>query len=188
MWRKLADEMQVPWQAAEVMHWKLGAAEIARRAQVIPFSPKMVSNEPQKPQRTSPTSAICRQTATEDVEMKDTPSAPPLPPGQRLPHGLPGAHPPPYQKQPAMPHGPHQPPNPPDPPAPHRAAASSQQRDHSPPPPEARRHHGAHPPHAPYVGPTSHAIPTPRYSQAGRQDELQGVRYFCQYARSAAND
>jgi hypothetical protein len=30
--------MQVPWRAAEAMHWQLGEAEMARRAGVVPFS------------------------------------------------------------------------------------------------------------------------------------------------------
>ena len=56
MWAKVAEEMQVPWRAAEAMHWQLGNIDIARRAQVVPFSLEIVPNEPQNHQRTSPTS------------------------------------------------------------------------------------------------------------------------------------
>lgn len=34
----MAEELQVPWRAAEAMHWQLGEAEMARRAGVVPFS------------------------------------------------------------------------------------------------------------------------------------------------------
>ncbi|KKZ59190.1 hypothetical protein EMCG_05437 [[Emmonsia] crescens] len=37
MWAKIADEMNVPWRAAEAMHWQLGEHEMARRAGVLPF-------------------------------------------------------------------------------------------------------------------------------------------------------
>lgn len=38
MWAKVAEELQVPWRAAEAMHWQLGEAEMARRAGVTAFS------------------------------------------------------------------------------------------------------------------------------------------------------
>ncbi len=38
MWSRVAEEMAVPWRAAEAMHWQLGEADMARRAGVIPFS------------------------------------------------------------------------------------------------------------------------------------------------------
>ncbi|KAH7465107.1 hypothetical protein FOMA001_g16970 [Fusarium oxysporum f. sp. matthiolae] len=38
MWAKVAEEMAVPWRAAEAMHWQLGEADMARRAGVIPSS------------------------------------------------------------------------------------------------------------------------------------------------------
>ncbi|KAK0704978.1 hypothetical protein B0H67DRAFT_366843 [Lasiosphaeris hirsuta] len=55
MWAKVAEEMQVPWRAAEAMHWQLGETDMARRAGVIPFSLNMSGNDPQGGQRTSPT-------------------------------------------------------------------------------------------------------------------------------------
>jgi len=38
MWSKVAEEMSIPWRAAEAMHWQLGQVEMARRAGVVPFS------------------------------------------------------------------------------------------------------------------------------------------------------
>ncbi|RKF58362.1 putative myb dna-binding domain protein [Erysiphe neolycopersici] len=38
IWAKVAEEMAVPWRAAEAMHWQLGETEMARRAGVTPFS------------------------------------------------------------------------------------------------------------------------------------------------------
>ncbi|EPE08786.1 myb dna-binding domain protein [Ophiostoma piceae UAMH 11346] len=38
MWAKVAEEMHVPWRAAEAMHWQLGEADMAQRAGVTPFS------------------------------------------------------------------------------------------------------------------------------------------------------
>ena len=38
MWAKVAEEMAIPWRAAEAMHWHLGEADMARRAGVVPFS------------------------------------------------------------------------------------------------------------------------------------------------------
>ncbi|KAB5582672.1 myb-like DNA-binding domain-containing protein [Coniochaeta sp. 2T2.1] len=56
MWAKVAEEMQVPWRAAEAMHWQLGEADMARRAGVTPFSLQAPGPEgPQQPHhRTSP--------------------------------------------------------------------------------------------------------------------------------------
>ncbi|KAF8477086.1 hypothetical protein BDZ91DRAFT_769331 [Kalaharituber pfeilii] len=38
MWALVANEMKIPWRAAEAMHWQLGEEEIARRAGTVPFS------------------------------------------------------------------------------------------------------------------------------------------------------
>lgn len=32
MWAKVAEELQVPWRAAEAMHWQLGESDMVRRA------------------------------------------------------------------------------------------------------------------------------------------------------------
>ena len=56
MWAKVAEEMQVPWRAAEAMHWQLGESDMARRAGVIPFSLNMSGGgDTQVSQRLSPT-------------------------------------------------------------------------------------------------------------------------------------
>ncbi|KAK0732653.1 hypothetical protein B0T21DRAFT_384877 [Apiosordaria backusii] len=47
MWAKVAEEMQVPWRAAEAMHWQLGETEMARRAGVVPFTLNMTPNDSQ---------------------------------------------------------------------------------------------------------------------------------------------
>ncbi|KAI1007500.1 hypothetical protein K3495_g724 [Podosphaera aphanis] len=38
IWARVAEEMAVPWRAAEAMHWQLGEADMARRAGVTPFT------------------------------------------------------------------------------------------------------------------------------------------------------
>ncbi|KAL9108592.1 MAG: hypothetical protein Q9227_006678 [Pyrenula ochraceoflavens] len=38
MWSKIAEELSVSWRTAEAMHWKLGEAEMARRATIVPFA------------------------------------------------------------------------------------------------------------------------------------------------------
>jgi len=53
MWAKVAEEMAVPWRAAEAMHWQLGEQDMARRAGVVPFSLSNVALD--TPPRTSPT-------------------------------------------------------------------------------------------------------------------------------------
>ncbi|KAL7822615.1 hypothetical protein V8C26DRAFT_251304 [Trichoderma gracile] len=45
MWAKVAEELAVPWRAAEAMHWQLGEADMARRAGVVPFTLANVNNE-----------------------------------------------------------------------------------------------------------------------------------------------
>ncbi|KAL1846367.1 hypothetical protein Plec18167_007952 [Paecilomyces lecythidis] len=46
MWAKVAEEMAIPWRAAEAMHWQLGEQEMARRAGVVPFSLSNTSIDP----------------------------------------------------------------------------------------------------------------------------------------------
>lgn len=53
MWAKVAEEMAVPWRAAEAMHWQLGEQDMARRAGVVAFSLSNVTLD--IPPRTSPT-------------------------------------------------------------------------------------------------------------------------------------
>ncbi|KAK4068674.1 hypothetical protein Purlil1_13734 [Purpureocillium lilacinum] len=37
MWRKIAEELQVPWYVAEAMHWEVGQEGMAVRANKVPF-------------------------------------------------------------------------------------------------------------------------------------------------------
>ena len=46
MWAKIAEEMSIPWRAAEAMHWQMGEHEMARRAGVTPFSLTSLSGLP----------------------------------------------------------------------------------------------------------------------------------------------
>ncbi|KAI5462270.1 hypothetical protein BGZ63DRAFT_355137 [Mariannaea sp. PMI_226] len=54
MWAKVAEEMAVPWRAAEAMHWQLGESDMARRAGVIPFSLASVNVDNSTNHRNSP--------------------------------------------------------------------------------------------------------------------------------------
>ena len=45
MWAELAEELQVPWRAAEAMHWQLGEHEMAKRAGTTPFTLAAVNAE-----------------------------------------------------------------------------------------------------------------------------------------------
>lgn len=55
MWSKVAEEMAVPWRAAEAMHWQLGENDMARRAGVVPFSLSSVTlDTPSSGSRASP--------------------------------------------------------------------------------------------------------------------------------------
>lgn len=37
MWVEIANDMQLSWRAAEVMHWQIGEVEMAQRANVPVF-------------------------------------------------------------------------------------------------------------------------------------------------------
>ncbi|KAK4038924.1 hypothetical protein C8A01DRAFT_17021 [Parachaetomium inaequale] len=100
MWAKVAEEMQVPWRAAEAMHWQLGEIEMARRAGVVPFSLNMTSNEPQGPmmQRISPTRGHAHSQSQGSVP-RDFSGLP----SPRYTRGPPGPGPPPPQIPPMIP-------------------------------------------------------------------------------------
>lgn len=59
MWSKVAEEMAIPWRAAEAMHWQLGEQEMARRAGVVPFSLSSAAVDPPTT-RTRRTSSMSR--------------------------------------------------------------------------------------------------------------------------------
>ncbi|KAL2160216.1 hypothetical protein VTH06DRAFT_1389 [Thermothelomyces fergusii] len=106
MWAKVAEEMQVPWRAAEAMHWQLGEAEMARRAGVVPFSLNMTSNEPQgstTQRRISPTRGHHAQSHSQGSLPPEF-SGLPSPHHTRVPSGPgPGHAPPPPQIPPIIP-------------------------------------------------------------------------------------
>ena len=62
MWEKIAKEMQLPWRAAEAMHWQIGEAEMAQRANVPVFhlagqQSSSASGVPERAESLSPSSA-----------------------------------------------------------------------------------------------------------------------------------
>jgi hypothetical protein len=56
MWSKIAEEMILPWRAAEAMHWQIGELEMARRAGVTAFS--LSNNRPMPPRTNSFTASM----------------------------------------------------------------------------------------------------------------------------------
>jgi len=48
MWEKIAKEMQLPWRAAEAMHWQIGEVEMASRANVPVFHLANTSSSSEK--------------------------------------------------------------------------------------------------------------------------------------------
>lgn len=53
MWSKIAEEMAIPWRAAEAMHWQIGELDMARRAGVTPFTLNPSSDQSRRPRRNS---------------------------------------------------------------------------------------------------------------------------------------
>lgn len=54
MWAKIAEEMAIPWRAAEAMHWQIGERGMAQRAGVTPFTfSNVASSPPQRARRAS---------------------------------------------------------------------------------------------------------------------------------------
>lgn len=74
MWSKVAEEMAIPWRAAEAMHWQLGEQEMARRAGVVPFSLSSAAVDP-------PTTRTRRASSSISRSRKSSVSRP-LPPPQ----------------------------------------------------------------------------------------------------------
>ena len=61
MWEKISKEMQLPWRAAEAMHWQIGEIEMAQRANVPVFhlagqQPSQAGAAPDRARSTSPPS------------------------------------------------------------------------------------------------------------------------------------
>lgn len=119
MWQKVAEEMAIPWRAAEAMHWQLGEQDMARRAGVTPFSLSTVSVD-------NNSHGTVRNSSSRGHNYSQ--SQPSLPRDMmmssrgafgRPPHGMPPTHPLPVRND-VGPPPPHLPPPPPPPPLEHR--------------------------------------------------------------------
>ncbi|KAE8348180.1 hypothetical protein BDV28DRAFT_105598 [Aspergillus coremiiformis] len=97
MWSKVAEEMAIPWRAAEAMHWQLGEQEMARRAGVVPFSLSSSAIDPPAP-RTRRTSTSLSRPRKGSASRSIPP--PQLPSVEELTAGVPAfAPPPPFPPQ-----------------------------------------------------------------------------------------
>ncbi|KAJ5833138.1 hypothetical protein N7474_001449 [Penicillium riverlandense] len=103
MWSKVAEEMAIPWRAAEAMHWQLGEQEMARRAGVVPFSLSSTAIDPPttRTRRASTSLARPRKGSTSRAIPGHHPGLPPqLPSLEELTAGVPAfapAPPPPRE-------------------------------------------------------------------------------------------
>jgi hypothetical protein len=61
MWAKVAEELAVPWRAAEAMHWQLGETDMARRAGVTPFSLAAVNVDNSNSRKSPPRAHVSSQ-------------------------------------------------------------------------------------------------------------------------------
>ena len=83
MWEKIAKEMQIPWRAAENMHWQMGEADMAQRANVPLFQlagqgPSRGGAMPDRPRSTSPASSSSAYPGAFYSRVQD-PNLPPVP-------------------------------------------------------------------------------------------------------------
>ena len=106
IWSKIAEEMAIPWRAAEAMHWQLGEQEMARRAGVVPFSLSSAAIEaPPKGRRGSGTSSRSRRESSTRSGPTQLPSVGELTAGMPA-HASPFARvPEPQRKSPPGPYG-----------------------------------------------------------------------------------
>lgn len=86
MWAKIAAEMEIPWRAAEAMHWQMGEHEMARRAGVTPFTLTTTSTNHTSMSRVNSRSG---PTSRPSIEPGPRPGAPQLPSLSELTAGLP---------------------------------------------------------------------------------------------------
>lgn len=97
MWSKVAEEMAIPWRAAEAMHWQLGEQEMARRAGVVPFSLSSAAIDPPttRTRRASTSFARPRKSSTSRAIPGHLPGLPTqLPSLEELTAGVPAYAPP----------------------------------------------------------------------------------------------
>lgn len=97
MWSKVAEEMAIPWRAAEAMHWQLGEQEMARRAGVVPFSLSSTAIDPPttRTRRASTSLSRPRKSSISRAIPGHPPGMPPqLPSLEELTAGVPAYAPP----------------------------------------------------------------------------------------------
>lgn len=97
MWSKVAEEMAIPWRAAEAMHWQLGEQEMARRAGVVPFSLSSTAIDPPttRTRRASTSLSRPRKSSISRAIPGHLPGLPPqLPSLEELTAGVPAYAPP----------------------------------------------------------------------------------------------
>ncbi|OKL59176.1 hypothetical protein UA08_05833 [Talaromyces atroroseus] len=119
MWAKVAEEMAIPWRAAEAMHWQLGEQEMARRAGVVPFSLSSGSSSVEPPPKLRRHTTVMPRLRRQSMSVTSAiqPAPPPPPPPLGLVHGAPAhavVHPTPFvqslpQPLPPLPQQPAQP-------------------------------------------------------------------------------
>ncbi|KAL4972026.1 hypothetical protein BDW66DRAFT_155109 [Aspergillus desertorum] len=101
MWSKVAEEMAIPWRAAEAMHWQLGEQEMARRAGVVPFSLSTSAIDPPATRTRRASTSLSRPrkgSASRSIHLP-----PQLPSVQELTAGVPAAGVPAYAPPPPFP-------------------------------------------------------------------------------------
>ncbi|KAL4900045.1 hypothetical protein BDW74DRAFT_105409 [Aspergillus multicolor] len=101
MWSKVAEEMAIPWRAAEAMHWQLGEQEMARRAGVVPFSLSSSAIDPPTTRTRRASTSLSRPrkgSASRSIHLP-----PQLPSVQELTAGVPAAGIPAYAPPPFPP-------------------------------------------------------------------------------------
>lgn len=87
MWSKVAEEMAIPWRAAEAMHWQLGEQEMARRAGVVPFSLSSTAIDPPAPRTRRASTSLARP--RKGSTSRPIPPPPQLPSVEELTAGVP---------------------------------------------------------------------------------------------------
>ena len=82
MWEKIAKEMQLPWRAAEAMHWQIGEVEMASRANVPVFhlAGQVTSGSSQLP------TSISAINPCQSADMRSNSASPTSNPGSLMSH------------------------------------------------------------------------------------------------------
>ncbi|KAL4912171.1 hypothetical protein BDW62DRAFT_215236 [Aspergillus aurantiobrunneus] len=101
MWSKVAEEMAIPWRAAEAMHWQLGEQEMARRAGVVPFSLSSSAIDPPTTRTRRASTSLSRPRKGSASRSNYPP--PQLPSVQELTAGVPAAGVPAFAPLPPFP-------------------------------------------------------------------------------------